>query len=324
MNMKNNSEIRDRAWHLLWRRKWFLKTLGVTLLLVLSTQAVVGFFNILMSGFECYTINSYQEDLILGESAPELTSSLILHLAPSFLLYMFLGFIASGITGYGGAILANSAADDREHGWMGAAFAGFKMPLGLAWLSFLIWLVYLLWAVLASVPAWFIMSEAFQMIAHQTPSAGNLTVFTILFTFAAAVFITIMCIPFYRYRFLFRIKADHPDWSALECFSYCTKLTKNNKWRIFVLDCSFWRIMLLPLSSILLLAGCVLYSSMTISDLASTGGESVSESFVVTMVLMGLVMMVLLFVYVISHCLTAFYIGIGQSILYRRISAETE
>ena len=50
--------------------------------------------------------------------------------------------------------------------------------------------------------------------------------------------IWIYCIPFYRYRFLWLVKAEHPEWGAGECIGACRKLMKDNMLKSFWLDCS--------------------------------------------------------------------------------------
>ena len=50
----------------------------------------------------------------------------------------------------------------------------------------------------------------------------------------------IAMVLFYRYRFAFFFKVDNPDWSAVKCVRESTTRMRGKKWRLFMLDCSYW------------------------------------------------------------------------------------
>ena len=151
--------------------------------------------------------------------------------------------ILGGIASYGNSRLQLRAADDNSESWMKVAFSGFKIPLDLAWLTFRICVVFMIWMILALIPSGVVAAIFFAIVPKpQTP--GELASAVAVVTLASAIFIAIYCVPFYMYRYLFRIKADHPDWSAGECMRHCRELVCGSKWRIFVHDCSYWRILL--------------------------------------------------------------------------------
>lgn len=329
--METNSNIKDRAWHLLWKRKWLLKTLGVTLLLTSAAQAIMLVFRLITAAFDCPSVHSLQANLAEGESLLQLSGETILAMIPLFLMEMFLGFIVSGIVSYGCGVISNAAADDRAHGWMGASFAGFKDPLGLACLSFRIWLIFVGWSILALIPASCIMYFALPFLRNLSLrfSGADLAVFTLLFTLAASVFIAVVCLPFYRYRYLFRIKADNPGWTAGECLKRASFLSDGFKWRMFVLDCTYWRIMLLPLALFAALAGVAFWMFSYALDPAFGAGGGGAEALTPYEYAGGMFCILLLFMVLFAACVITqvivfAYNGIGQTLLYRQISARKD
>ena len=96
-----------------------------------------------------------------------------------------------------------------------------------------------------------VMYAALSSFPRGTPIGDQVFAMAAWAAFALAV-APVMCGPFYRYRYVFRLKADHPDWTALQCMRGCSELTYGFKWRSFKLDCSYWRTLLLVVLPVLL------------------------------------------------------------------------
>ena len=77
---------------------------------------------------------------------------------------------------------------------------GFRRPLEAAWLMFLINFKVFLWSLLLIVPG---------------------------------------IVAAYRYRQVWYVKAQHPDWSAAECIAQSSRLMDGCKWKAFVFDLSY-------------------------------------------------------------------------------------
>lgn len=307
--MKSNVEIRSEAWNLLMRRQWIWKLLGASILLSVAVQLVVSVFDMAMSRLDCLTVNKLQEQMRVTGEIPVVSNDMIIDLLPSILFSMFIGFIMSGITAYGNNLMLNRAADDNEQKWLSSAFGGFKMPIDLAWLKFKMFLVYLGWsflAALASMPLIIILLNVTNVM-----DAASLQILPLLLSLSILiVFVSILMVPFYKYRFLFRIKADHPDWTASECMQYCRELTNGNKMRSFKLDCSYWGILTCLVVAVLAFAAAL------ISWVFVSGTPNVLFG-ILSLAVLGLVMSVL-----ILSILTAFYIGVGQTVLYRELRSS--
>ena len=130
-----------------------------------------------------------------------------------------------------------------------------------------------------------------------------------------------ICIPFYRYRYLFRIKAERPDWSAGQCMESCRELTDGCKWRIFSHDCSYWRIILLallPLAVVAVSGGMLILASRMRAVEAAFSAHAVLAAFGVFAFLLAYLLFIALF------AITAAYMSVGQTILYREISRRKQ
>ncbi len=317
--MSDNTNIRNEAWGLLWARGWFWRLLGGSILLAICTQIIVSLVNQIVFVLGVFNITALMSRLQQHQGLPELSAQLIWEFASSFVLYLFFSLIMGAIAAYGIAVITLRAADDDDRGWLKAAFGGFKMPLGLGWLSFRIGLVYLFWAIIAVIP---VAAMSFIIYEYAPPPSGvsDGIIYGLLFALAVTVSAAVMCIPFYRYRYLFRIKADHPDYSAGECLELCLAITDENKWKIFMHDCSYWRIMLLiliPLTITMASASGMFVVGASIRQ----AGEATLLSAILALV--GVSVFILsYFALIVLGVITAHYIGVGQTILYRKLAKD--
>lgn len=308
--MKNNTEIRQESWQLLIKGQWVWKLLGASILLSMAARFIYSVVDLLMGSLSCLTINKMWSSFLETGVMPEFSWPDIL---PSVFLMVFLTVILNGISAYGNNLLLNRSVDNNEPGFLKAAFEGFKMPLELGWLYFRLYLAYLVWFILASLLVSPLVLGVIKL--GEALGEGNYLVAALVcIMLIALIYITIFLIPFYKYRFLFRIKADHPDWSASECMKYCRELTNGNKMRSFKLDCAYWRIMtwlLLSALPILVLGLMIEF----VLDKSSAYGTSIAALGV-------LLVIVLLFVTMSLSILASFYIGVGQTILYKELDEE--
>lgn len=320
--MRDNKTIRDEAWNILWERKWFWKLLGAAILLSVCSQAIVTIVNGIVYRLGVFNIIALQNLMEERMPLPEFTPRLIWELSSSSALYLFFAFILGGITAYGSSRLQLRAVEDNSESWMKTAFSGFRIPLELAWLTFQLSLVFVFWLVLALIPAGTSVALFFAAVpTPQTPVEIALSAAVV--TLASSIFIAIYCIPFYKYRYLFRIKADHADWSAGECMRHCRELTYGNKWRIFRHDCSYWRILLGALLPLLAVMAVALMFAATAGE-AREGAAMHSAAAAVGMAFGVLAMIAAYLCMLVFGAISVHYIGVGQTILYREISRSKE
>ena len=312
--MRGNSEIRESAWRLLWQGNWFWKLLGGAILLNVCSQVVYAVLNGLLYRFGVFGMtaltNAMEEYAKNRTPLPDVTPSLVAQFASSTALTLFFGFIMAGIAAYGNSTLLLRATDEKNEGWLKAAFGGFAIPLDLAWLLFRVSLIFVFWNIVALVPSGAVVWTAVK-VAPPAP-----TYFLAVFA-ALSMYVAIMCIPFYRYRYLFRIKADHPDWPAGRCIGECAALTEGFKRRSFVHDCSYWKILLAPL---LLLLACVVgvcgAAIPAVRQLCPEGARMVVAAAG------ALLFVVSYLVFIVFAVVIGFYNGVGQTLLYRDILQE--
>ena len=321
-HMQTNLEIRNEAWRLLWERKWFWKLLGAAILLQVCSQAVVTIVNGIVYRLGVFNLTAMMNLQEEHMPLPQFTPRLIWEFSSSTALSLFFAFILGGIALYGNSRLQLRAVEDNDESWMKTAFSGFKIPLELAWLTFRVSLVYIFWMVLALIPAAALVAllllRRFSAVpTPQTPVELSLSVAVV--TLASVIFIAIYCIPFYKYRYLFRIKADHPDWSAGECMRHCREIVYGSKWRIFIHDCSYWRILLGALLPLLVIMAVVLLATAILGG-RSAGAPTPSAAVAVGAAFGVVAMLAAYLALLVFGAISVHYIGVGQSILYREIS----
>ena len=301
--MQTNLEIRNEAWRLLWERKWFWKLLGAAILLQVCSQAVVTIVNGIVYRLGVFNLTAMMNLQEEHMPLPQFTPRLIWEFSSSTALSLFFAFILGGIALYGNSRLQLRAVEDNDESWMKTAFSGFKIPLELAWLTFRVSLVYIFWMVLALIPAAALVALFFSAVpTPQTPAELSMSV-----------------AAFYKYRYLFRIKADHPDWSAGECMRHCREIVYGSKWRIFVHDCSYWRILLGALLPLLVIMAVVLLATAILGG-RSAGAPTPSAAVAVGAAFGVVAMLAAYLALLVFGAISVHYIGVGQSILYREIS----
>jgi hypothetical protein len=131
------------------------------------------------------------------------------------LFCLFIECLADGILTFGFISVMMSASGCGDGKWFSCALRGFSMPFPVMWLYFRMCMQIMLWTMLLIVPG----------------------------VMAA-----------YRYRQVWFLKVDHPDWSAGKCIAESCQLMKGRKWQLFRFDCSYWLSITAALAAFLVFA----------------------------------------------------------------------
>ncbi len=301
--MQRDTDIRLEARRLIWGRNWFWKLLVADFLLQACSQLIVMTVNMAVYSRGVFNITALMHLKSQNMPLPELTPRIMWEFSSSSLLYLFFALITGGIAVYGHSVLLLRSVEDKQEGWLKAAFSGFKTPLELAWLSFRLSLAFLPWTILAAIPC-----AAIVGLANTTAYAKSDIVQLAVLGLCTAICLAVLSVPFYRYRYLFRLKADHPEWSAGMCMKTCREITKDRKWQIFRHDCLYWRSILAALVCLAVYVADILVAKNLQCENALTGmiAQISNSAFVIMMMI------------------TVQYVGVGQTILYREQKSERD
>ena len=316
--MRTNIEFRNLAWKRLWTDKWFGRLFGGGLLLSLCGYAVktviVGILGRLgVQDWQDYYVAVAMNRKDLTTPVPNLTGNYIFTATSASVLEAFIGYIMTAIAAYGAAVILLRCLKNEEEGWLGAAFGGFKDPFGMLWLFVRFVLIYLGWM----LSALFLLggiAGIFFPVVKSVPESAPLpaaAVMAIAFTLGIGILLAAYCIPFYRYRFLFLVKAEHPDWSAGECIRSCRSLMEGHKMESFKLDCSYWKPIALVMLLMLLVAAVI-----PLVALFKVGGPVFTLLAVVAF-------------FAFSACFAGAivlgqYIGVGQGFFYQDLCQQAD
>ncbi|MBO7722024.1 MAG: DUF975 family protein [Kiritimatiellae bacterium] len=303
--MKSNAELKRMAWNRLWSGGWFWRLFGGGALLWLSGRAVVAVvgtvYTVLgMQSWSDYFIAVKMNRADLTTPVPQLNRAYVSQLTTATGLEMFFGYLVAGIIAYGGAVILLKCLRNDERDWLVEAFAGFKFPLALLWLMIRYVLVFIGWTLLAILPAGLIAGVCASAATGSGAVPGSVIALVsfVLVCLAAAA----LSVPFYRYRFLFLVKAENPELPAGECMRICRALTDGHKLRSFKLDCSYWLPILLALLPIAAAAGF------------ATAGVMSPSGFVKAVLVMAAVLGFL--AAMAASIVVGQYISVGQGFLY--------
>lgn len=128
-----------------------------------------------------------------------------LRLLPALLFVTFLNLAISGAYNFAMVKVSLNVTDNPGASGreaLSGILGGLRAPFSSAWLSFRIFAQIYLWSLLFVIPG---------------------------------------IVAFYRYRYAWRIYADHPDYSVGKCISLSKTMTKGNKKALFRVDCGYWR-----------------------------------------------------------------------------------
>ena len=314
--MRSNTELRNLAWKRLWADHWFGRLFGGGFLLGLCGYAVQVVLSGILGRLGVQSWIEYLQAVAqnrqdLTTPIPNLTSNYVSQASSSTLLTVFFSFLMAGIAAYGGAVILKKCLANDEKGWLGEAFGGFKYPFGMLWLWIRLWFIWIGWTAVAFFVPGFLCGAGYPLVKG-LPLMQLSIVAGLFVTMALCWAIWIYCIPFYRYRFLWLVKAEHSEWSAGECIGACRKLMKGNMLKSFKLDCSYWKsitLMLLPL----------LVLSLTIGINEWCYGEGGQGLAIIAIVAFPCLIAFFLLVLIVPQ-----YIRVGQGFLYEELKQETE
>ena len=290
-----NKEIRDEAWALLMRDKWFGKALlGFVVFCIVNM-----IFSQVASLFAHQASISQVSEVADINEAIATSKQLISDFFSRknlfyFIITIFFSFLMDGLRSLGmSRIFLHASSHDATSTWKDGLFEGFKQPFGVAWLAFRWFIQVWFWIIFALVPCMGAFAAA--LIEGETKFAYLAAFLLLGFTF----------VSYYRYRLVWFIKADNPSLGAGECMQESVRLMKGFKRKAFSLDCSFWKIftllLLMQFLPMLVFAVMGFTQSQAVKILA---GFSILPIFCAMIALLAL---------------TAIYWQTAQAIFYREI-----
>ena len=313
--MRSNTEIRNLAWKRLWTDHWFGRLFGGGLLLGLCGYAIQVVLGGLLGRFGVQDWMTYlqlvaQHRMDAKTPVPNLTPDFISQTSSATVLTTFFSFIMAGIVSYGCAVILKRCLANEENDWLGSAFGGFKDPFGMLWLFLRLVLIYLGWMLLPALPLGAIVAACLPLMRPMYEiypiTACTVAAFAVVVTMV--VFFAVYAVPFYRYRFVWLVKAEHPEWSAGECLRSCRALTDGHKLESFRLDCSYWKsltLMLLPLLTAALLAAV-----FSIAGFDSKSPLVFVGAFVLLLCIVAMIPLMII---------VPIYVSVGQGFLYQEL-----
>lgn len=311
--MKSNVEFRNLAWKRLWTDHWFGRLFGGGLLLGLCGYAVQVVLSGILGRLHVQSWMEYAQAVAqnrqdLTTPVPNLTSDFISQATSSTALTFFFSFLMAGIASYGCAVILKKCLAGDEKGWLGEAFGGFKYPFGLLWLQFRYCLLCFCWGLLAGLPLGFAIGFSVPLVRHFAESNLVLTIaaVTVVMSAGLAAMFAIAAVPFYRYRFLFLVKAEHPDWGAGVCMKRCRELMRGNMMRSFRLDCSYWK----PITLVLVMVMAAMAAFLLVALLKDNA---------MLAVLVGLGGVLALLASFAGGIVLVQYVHVGQGFLYEEL-----
>ncbi len=246
--MRTTKEIRAAARTALFRTPAGARAMSAMLLLALASSIAA---LLLMQAFQAFGIETL-DLLALTEKRRVLALPITTLVFAAFatLFAAFIRAVFSGIQIFGWSTAALRGVRQEVQGLMGAAFAGFKVPFGMFALMFgyalrlfLALLPFVLvFGVLAAVRVIF-----YQELEEHIVVSLVLTLFSCL---AVLLGFVLMFYVVYRYRFIWFLKVEHPEWRASKCFLESARQMNGLKKKALYLDCSYWK----PLTLLILIA----------------------------------------------------------------------
>ena len=268
--MESHKAIRQQAWNRLFKERWFWRLFGVAFLLGLCAQAISVVVQGILGRLGAETPFTLMERALAERALPELTESMIFQLANSAVLIGLMMFLLGGLASFGFATALLKFVRGSDERLFADAFGGYRRPLEMMALEIVHWAVVAFWTLLLIVPG---------------------------------------IVAFYRYRYVWLLKAENPDWSAVRCMHECAALTDGAKSRMFAFDCSYWGIVTVWLSI----------------PLAMTVLIAVTACLKASVALLAAVTLLLVAGYALCLALgvvTTYYIAAGQALFYNQLKNE--
>lgn len=313
--MKSNAELKKLAWQRLWTDRWFSRIFGGCLLLGLCGNFICSVVAGVLQRLHVQTWADYNEAVIANRATctvpiPNLTPDYVLQTTSATVFQWFFIAIVSGIAAYGFAVIRHRCLANDEKGWLRAAFGGFSAPFEMCWLFVRQTLIRLGWmlppvfvlGVIAGA-CWPLLKRLNLSDSLDLSNPSGLVILGVVIGLFGAVLLFFSCVPFYRYRYLWLIKAEHPTWSSGRCLRACRTLMRGNMMKAVRLDCSYWK----PITFALLLLAII------------CGGLMVMAKPDTAHPLLGIVCLVSGCVLIVTLLVTWQYIAVGQAFLYQEL-----
>ena len=309
--MKDNVELRNLAWKRLWTDRWFWRLFGGGLLLGLCGYVVQAVLGGILVQLEVQSWTDYLSAVLrnrqnLTTPIPNLTQGYVFQATSSTVLTAFFSLLMNGIVSYGAAVILKRCLANYGKGWLGEAFGGFRFPFGMTWLQFRFCLIWTGWLIVALAVPGVLFGVGYSLLGDLS-SLRLALVAGLCVTVGLCWMIWIYCIPFYRYRFLFLVKAEHPEWGAGQCIAFCRKLMKGNMLKSFKLDCSYWKSITLMLLPLLVLSLTILLNECYFGE----GKQGLA--------IIAPVALFCLIVFLPLSLIVPQYISVGQGFLYEEL-----
>ena len=318
-NMKTNDELRKMAWERIWKGRWFGRLLGGTILLGVCSRAILVVIAGILGRFGVISWIDYLQLMARSQAdpvvpMPVIDQRFVISATAATASDLFIGYIMAGIVAFGSAVILQRCLRDDVEGWLGAAFAGFRRPFDMLWLFVRMVVIFLGWGLLGLLPLGLSVAAVVWFDKHEFFASALLlqsVVFSVLVVIPLVVTILVFAIPFYRYRFLWLVKADHPDWGAGECIRACRELMDGHKRESFRLDCSYWR----PFT-------CTFLAFLV--PMLAVPACAFARDTIALALLFGLVALLSLVVGFFGVLVLGQYVGVGQGFFYEELKQNNE
>lgn len=202
--MKSFKEMREEAWKKVTSR-WFFRMLAAVGFLSLIAGAVNGS---LQSYYRTNEIATWQDFALTvmqymraGLTLTVPSSQQFWAMTQATFLQQFLAMLFNGIVSLGVAAITLKAVRGDETHWFASAYHGFRIPLSVLWMNFLLFLIILFGLFLFVIPG---------------------VIFIFMFTMA------------------WYVKCDHPDYSATECLGASSRLMRGHKLQLLLFLLSYF------------------------------------------------------------------------------------
>jgi len=224
--MMTNAEIRAEAWKRLWNDRWLVRLAVAGILLTGILWTVLAGLAVAYRVLEISTLQDFavawQKAAAQGLGYTASSGEAMMRMIAASLFQGFMQYLLSGLVMFGAVTLVLRAIRGERERWLAAAFSGFAAPFTMFWLMFGVQMRLVFWIFLATVPAGVLMI---------VPYVGGMV--------AVALVVGVLCWCIYRYRNVWFLRVDHPEWSAGQCIAGSVETMKGWKMRAFGLDCSF-------------------------------------------------------------------------------------
>ena len=230
--MKANREIRAEAWRLLWRGGGIVRLAGAGLVLGIVLFGVTAALAYAFRVLDIPTLQDFmaaqQQAASQGLGYTASSDGALMRMVGASLFQSFIQYLLMGISTYGVVNLCLKTV--RGERGIGAAFVGFGAPFSTFWLMFGVQIRTAFWMMLALMPASMLLAVGND---NALASVGIGLVMIV-------VLLLVLTWVIYRYRNVWLLKADHPEWGAGRCIAGSVEMMKGWKMRAVRLDCSYW------------------------------------------------------------------------------------